>query len=78
VWVPGLWLYAENDQYWGPDAPRAWFKAFAAAGSPAQMVTTEALPPDNDGMPRDGHQLLRYGGKLWSARIDAFVRQLGR
>ncbi|QHE93855.1 prolyl oligopeptidase family serine peptidase [Pandoraea fibrosis] len=69
--IPGLWLYAHNDQYWGPDAPRQWFDAFAAAGSPAQFVHTEDLPG------HDGHLLLTYGGKMWSRSVDAFVRQLG-
>ncbi|WP_246177806.1 alpha/beta hydrolase family protein [Pandoraea horticolens] len=69
--IPGLWLYARNDQYWGSDAPQQWFDAFAAAGSPAQFIHTEDLPG------HDGHLLLSYGGKMWSRPVDAFVKQLG-
>ncbi|VVE66596.1 dipeptidyl aminopeptidase [Pandoraea captiosa] len=69
--IPGLWLYARNDQYWGPDAPKQWFNAFAASGSPAQFVQTEDIPG------HDGHLLLTYGGKLWSEPVNAFLRQLG-
>ncbi|VVD66245.1 dipeptidyl aminopeptidase [Pandoraea capi] len=69
--IPGLWLYAHNDQYWGPDAPRQWFDAFAASGSPAQFVHTEDIPG------HDGHMLLTYGGKMWSAPVNAFLKQIG-
>jgi dienelactone hydrolase len=31
--VPNLWLYAENDLYWGPDSPRAWHAAYAKGGA---------------------------------------------
>ncbi len=69
--IPGLWLYAHNDQYWGADAPQQWFDAFAAGGSPVQFVHTDDLPG------HDGHMLLTYGGKMWSRPVDAFVKQLG-
>lgn len=69
--IPGLWLYANNDQYWGPDAPKQWFDAFAASGSPAQFVHTEDLPG------HDGHMLLTYGGKMWSVPVNAFLKQIG-
>lgn len=69
--IPGLWLYAENDRYWGPEAPRQWYNSFAQAGSPAEFVNTGELPG------RDGHLLMFYGGKLWSVHVDRFVKQLG-
>lgn len=69
--VPGLWLYAENDRYWGPEAPRAWFDAFAAGGSPARMVMTAPVPDT------DGHMLLLRGGRLWSVHTDRFIHELG-
>jgi len=69
--VPSLWLYAENDLYWGPDAPRNWHAAFAAAGSPTTFVMTTPVPDP------DGHRLLLRGGRLWSVHTDAFIRQLG-
>jgi dienelactone hydrolase len=69
--VPNLWLYAENDRYWGPEAPRAWHAAFKAGGSPTTFVQTGPVPDT------DGHQLLPRGGPLWSVHTDRFVRGLG-
>ena len=69
--VPSLWLYAENDRYWGAEAPRLWHAAFAAGGSPTTFVQTTPLPE------HDGHLLMLRGGRLWSVHVDAFVRRLG-
>lgn len=69
--VPGLWLYAENDLYWGSEWPRAWFRAFAAAGGPAEFVMTDPVPNS------DGHQLLARGGRLWTEQVDRFLAELG-
>lgn len=69
--IPGLWLYAENDQYWGPQAPRDWFAAFEAGGSQVTFVNPGELPG------HDGHMLLTYGGKMWSVPVDKFIKQLG-
>ena len=69
--VPSLWLYAENDMYWGPEWPRAWHQAFAAGGSPTTVVMTEALAN------ADGHQLLARGSRLWAAYVDRFLAGLG-
>ena len=69
--VPGLWLYAENDLYWGAEWPRAWYRAFASAGSNAEFVMTDAVPNS------DGHQLLARGGRLWTEHVDHFLTELG-
>lgn len=70
--IPGLWLYAENDLYWGVQAPRAWHAAFVDGGATSsQFVQTAAVPNV------DGHQLLARGGKLWSVHTDKFVKDLG-
>ncbi len=71
VKIPSLWLYAENDQYWGADAPQRWHAAFSAGGSDAALVQTGPLPE------HDGHSLLAFGGRLWSVPLDAFVRKTG-
>ena len=70
VHVPTLWLYASNDEYWGAEAPRGWFDAFAAGGSAARFVQTG---PVEGG----GHQLVRRGAALWQAPLDAFVAEVG-
>lgn len=71
VRVPNLWLYAENDRYWGQQAPRVWHAAFAAGGSPTQFVMTAPVVGE------DGHHLMLRGGRLWSAHVDPFVTGLG-
>lgn len=71
VRVPSLWLYAENDRYWGAAAPRRWHAAFAAGGSATTLVVTEPLAGD------DGHRLMLRGGRLWSQPVDRFVTGLG-
>ncbi|WP_028604726.1 dienelactone hydrolase family protein [Ottowia thiooxydans] len=71
VKVPSLWLYADNDQYWGPEAPRQWHAAFEAGGSATRFVQTGALEG------HDGHRLLTQGGRMWSVPLNAFVQQLG-
>ena len=69
--LPGLWVYAENDQYWGPDAPRAWYAGFAAGGSRSTFVHA---PPVPDG---DGHGLSRHAPRLWAAYLDDFIATIG-
>jgi dienelactone hydrolase len=69
--VPSLWLYAENDMYWGAEWPRAWHRAFSAGGSPTTFVMTDPLPNG------DGHQLLARGGRLWTTHVDRFLAALG-
>ncbi|TMH66014.1 MAG: dipeptidyl aminopeptidase [Betaproteobacteria bacterium] len=69
--VPSLWLYAQNDSYWGADWPRAWHRAYATHDSPTQFVMTDAVPN------ADGHQLLARGSRLWSVHVDRFLEELG-
>ena len=70
--VPSLWLYAENDLFWGSEAPRAWHRAFQAGGSPTHFVMTSPVPDTSD-----GHRLLAVGGQLWVPHVNAFVKELG-
>ena len=69
--VPGLWLYAANDSYWGAEWPRAWHQAYAAGGTPTEFVMTSPVPG------ADGHQLLTRGSRLWSSYVDRFLGELG-
>ena len=69
--VPSLWLYARNDQYWGPTMPTIWFDAYQAGGSDTEMIETGAVEG------HDGHQLLLHGGPMWHAPLDAFVKRVG-
>ncbi len=66
--VPTLWLYAENDLFWGADIPRRWHQAFERAGGAATFVMT---PP----VDTDGHKLLAHPA-VWSPHVDTFIATL--
>lgn len=68
--VPMLWLYWENDKYWGPDIPRRWFKAWAEAGAKANMTTFAPA-----GL--DGHSGSSIDMDHWLPVVDDFLAQLG-
>jgi dienelactone hydrolase len=69
--TPNLWLYAENDGFWGADAPKRWHDGFSRA-SPT-LTTFIRTAPLKD---HDGHFLLNYGGNYWGAPVNAFVKSL--
>ena len=71
VKVPSIWLYAENDQYWGAEMPRQWHAAFKAGGSDTELVQTGPVEG------RDGHTLINFGGSMWSNPLNAFVKKVG-
>jgi dienelactone hydrolase len=74
--APSLWLYSENDLYWGPDAPKQWHKAHVDSATAAgQSSTAEffAAPP----VEPDGHRLLLQGGKLWGPVLNAWLKKNG-
>ena len=70
--IPNVWIYAENDQYWGADAPKAWHAGFAKGGSKTTFVQA---PPVSDG---DGHGLSRHAPRLWSRYLNEFLDSLGK
>lgn len=68
--IPTLWLYSENDKYWGPDLPRAWFAAFKAKGGAGDFVS---LPPSGD----DGHSSFTKNMAAWKPAVEAFLKKNG-
>ena len=68
--LPNLWLYAQNDTYWGAEAPRLWHQAFAKGGSKTKFVQTEPVPN------ADGHTLINRGQSLWAEPVQAFLADL--
>ena len=68
--VPSLWLYAQNDSYWGATWPRAWHRAYSTPGNPTRFVMTAAVPN------ADGHMLLSRGSRLWIEHVDRFLQDL--
>jgi dienelactone hydrolase len=68
--TPMLWVYAENDLYWGPSLPKKWHEAYVSAGGKAQLAT---LPP----VGTDGHAMIGTGFALWRPVVDQFIATLG-
>jgi dienelactone hydrolase len=65
--IPTLWVYSENDRYWGARLPRAWFDAFLARGGIGKFVQ---LPPYKS----DGHGSFTGNPAAWRPAFKAFVR----
>lgn len=68
--LPTLWLYSENDRYFGKEHPRAWFDAFAAAGGKGEFVQ---LPAHG----KDGHGSFTSNTGAWKPAFEAFLRGHG-
>ncbi len=68
--VPAIWIYAENDHFFGPDLARRMFEAYAAGGAPARLLM---LPPFG----ADGHRLLMAGPEgSWWPDVAGFLASL--
>ena len=68
--APMLWLYWENDKFWGPDVPLTWHRAWLAGGGQASLAR---LAPSGG----DGHNGLNADMDHWLPLVDAFLQQLG-
>lgn len=68
--VPMLWVYTENDQYFGPTYPKEWFEAFRKAGGDGEFVQ---FPPHGS----DGHPLFTSFPQVWRPVVVEFLRKQG-
>ncbi|MBP2232855.1 dienelactone hydrolase [Azospirillum agricola] len=68
--VPTLWIYAENDLFFGPALARRLFGAFTQAGGRAEFVQA----PANG---KDGHFLFSAAVPLWTPMVDRFLAAHG-
>ncbi len=69
--VPALWLYAENDQSYGPDLASHMFAAYTAAGAPAQLHMLPAFGAN-------GHDLVATApADNWFSLVEPFLAGLG-
>ncbi len=66
--VPMLWIYAKNDQYFGPELAKSMFAAFNAAGGQAKLVTPEPFA-------EDGHSYFKGAMDLWENTVDNFLKE---
>lgn len=68
--VPTLWLYSENDRYWGPKLPKEWFNGFVEAGGKGKFVQLPAYK-------EDGHPSFTGNPNAWKPTFEAFIQELG-
>jgi dienelactone hydrolase len=68
--VPTLWLYTENDLYFGARHPREWFEAYRDAGGVGEF---HQFPPHGD----DGHTLFTSHPAAWQPVVEDFLRRRG-
>jgi dienelactone hydrolase len=66
--VPTLWIYAENDSFFGPQTAQEFFRAFTSTGGIAEFI---AHPAHGE----DGHNFVYRGIALWTPYVDAFLRK---
>ena len=68
--VPMLWLYTENDLYWGAQYPKDWLAAYREGGGSAEFIQ---FPPHGD----DGHLLFTRFPAVWQPAVRTFLRAQG-
>ena len=66
--LPQLWIYAENDKFFGPQLARRMYDAFTKSGGRATFI---AAPSHGF----DGHEYF-YSGS-WRATVDPFLKRIG-
>jgi dienelactone hydrolase len=73
VEVPVLWLYAENDEFFGARVRTMWFESFRAAGGRGELVVVPPFPE------RRGHGLFpaAAGVPIWTAAVSTFFKSQG-
>ena len=66
--IPMLWIYSENDSYFGPDLAKRMHEAFTGAGGNAEF---HMLPPFGS----DGHFMIDAAEAvpLWSPLVSRFL-----
>jgi dienelactone hydrolase len=72
--LPTLWIYSENDKYFGKDLPRAWFDAYRGKGGAGAFVQ---LPPLDPAKGDDGHATFTRDPVAWRPHFEAFLRETG-
>ena len=68
--VPMVWLYWENDKFWGPNTPKLWHQAWQEGGGQAQYFGLEAVG-------EDGHGGINLDMDHWLPVVDQFLQTLG-
>jgi dienelactone hydrolase len=67
--LPMLWVYAENDRFFGPALAKQLDSAFAGAGGRVDFIAAPAFGTD-------GHSLFSPSGiPAWTPYVDTFLKQ---
>ena len=66
--IPSLWLYAENDTYFGPKLANAMAEAWRAGGADAKLHILPAYGTDGHNIAND-----RAGWDVWGGMTDSFL-----
>ncbi|MDR3493114.1 MAG: CocE/NonD family hydrolase [Ancalomicrobiaceae bacterium] len=69
--LPGMWFYAANDEYWGPDVPKQWAQAYRTGNPHVTAVFTGPVPNGK------GHSLMNTAPQLWRPALDRFLKERG-
>ncbi len=69
--TPTMWVYSQNDRYWGDSIPNDWFKAFSSKAGTANHPFIW-LPPYKD----DGHKIAGAVNP-WAKQVHAFLSKTG-
>jgi dienelactone hydrolase len=65
--VPSLWIYSENDHYFGPGLAKQMLDAYRAEGAPAEMIVASPFGAD-------GHKLfVQAPTDLWWTMVAPFL-----
>lgn len=67
--APQLWVYAENDLFFGPALAKRLYEAFTKAGGRATFVAAPAYG-------FDGHDYFRAVSS-WQPTVDSFLKRVG-
>ncbi len=70
VQVPMLWLYWDNDKYWGADVPKRWHQAFTDGGGKAELHTLPAAG-------NDGHNGVTIDMNRWVPIVETYLARIG-
>lgn len=68
--LPMLWLYWQNDRYWGPEIPQTWAQAWRDGGGQLEF---QQLPPHGS----DGHGGFTADMDAWVPIVEAWLAKAG-
>jgi dienelactone hydrolase len=69
--VSMLWVYAQNDHFFGPDSAERFRKAFVSGGGKVTFIKAPVFG-------EEGHSLFSAAGaKIWEPMVDDFLRAQG-